>query len=315
MASMEGISDNELLAHYFIKMKSLSKVLSFITVAVMVLSQRANAQLSTIQPYDSALNKSEWRFGLRYTSDYYYMGRSDSVKAPYLSPSIGYYHKSGFSVRGSLSYLTESGQSRIDLYTVSGGYDYYGKKLAVGASVYEYFFNSSSYVTQAEMTTYVNAYTGYDFSAFMLYADAGLGISNGVDLFLSAEINRTFYAIKNKLRITPSVLVNAGSQRYYSQYYSYRSSQTGYGKGKGHGGGGQPSAPMQTTQIYAADKFEILDYEADLLVSYKIGKIRLFVSSTWTYPVNPATVISDSGSYQETLRNGFYWTSGVRLAL
>lgn len=295
-------------------MNSLLIGLFFTAIGAMVFSQRAMAQLSAIQPYDSALDKSEWRFGLRYTSDYYYMGRSDSVKAPYLSPSIGYYHKSGFSIRGSLSYLTEAGQNRIDLYTASGGYDYYGKKLAMGVSVYEYFFNSSSYVTQAEMTTYVNAYVGYDFSAFMLYTDAGLGISNGADLFLSAEINRTFYAIKNKLRITPAVIVNGGSQRYYSQYYSYRSSQMGYGKGKGHGPGGQPTTP-QTVQIYAADKFELLDYEADMQVSYKIGKIRLFVSSTWTFPVNPATVVSDTGSYQETLKNGFYWTSGVRLTL
>ncbi len=296
-------------------MKSIKTILRFLSITVLLLPGNAVAQLSNLQPYDSTLDKSEWRFGLRYTSDYYYMGRSDTVKAPYLSPSIGYYHKSGLSIRGSFSYLTEQGQNRIDLYTISGGYDYYGKKLGAGVSVHEYFFNSSSYVTQAEMTTYVNAYVGYDFSAFMLYTDAGLGFSDGADFFLSAEVNRTFYAVQNKLRITPAVLINAGSQKYYSKYYTVRSMQAGYGKGKGPGGGGQSTTTYTLMQISQADKFELLDYEADLQISYKIQKVRIYISGTWTFPVNPATVLTETGSYQETLQNGFYWTTGIRLTL
>ncbi|MGM0579560.1 MAG: hypothetical protein ACQETL_02695 [Bacteroidota bacterium] len=259
---------------------------------------------------DSISEKSELRIGILYTSDYYFMGRSDSAKAPYLSPSVGYYHKSGLSIRSALSYLTTSGEGRVDLYTFTGGYDYYGRKFAAGISISQYFFNDLSYVVQAEMSTFVNVHGGYDFSAFMIFADVSLGFSEGTDVFLGAEINRTFYAIRNKLRITPAVYINAGSQKYYNEYYTMRNEQTGAGKGKGKGGTPQP---IQNSQILESEKFQILDYEADVQVSYKMGKIRLFAATTWTFPKNPSTIVTDQGNYEEELKNGFYWNSGIRL--
>ncbi len=295
-------------------MKDFKSIL-LVTVIMMTLlcQEMALAQPHKPQSYDSILDKSELRVGIRYTSDYYYMGRADSAAAPYLSPSIGYFHKSGLSVRSSLSYLTAPGEGRIDLITFSGGYDYYAKKIAAGLSVTEYFFNDLSYAVQAEMSTYLNAYAGYDFSAFIFYADAGLGFSESTDVFLAGEINRTFYALRNKLRITPAVYMNAGTQEYYNEYYNMRNSQTGSGKRKGKGGQ-QPSTTQQV-QIVASDKFEILDYEADLQISYTIQKVRFYVLTTWTFAVNPATVITDTGTYEEDLKNGFYWSSGIRLTL
>lgn len=273
------------------------------------------AQSYKVQTYDSTVGASEWRMGLRYTSDYYYMGRADSAQAPYLSPSVGYYHTSGFFVRTSFSYLTSPDEGRIDLYTLSGGYDYYGKNMTAGISIHEYFFSDLSYAIPAEMSTYLNAYGGYDFSVFMVYADVGLGISEGADLFLGAEINRTFYALKNKLRITPALYANAGSQKYYSEYYSARSMQTGSGKGSGSGGSGQHTPSTQTLEVAESETFKLLDYEADIQVSYKIQKIRLYVSTTWVFPINPATVVTDTGTYEEEIKNGFYWSTGIRLTL
>jgi len=277
------------------------------------------AQSYKVLTYDSVKEKSQVRIGLRYTSDYLYMGRSDSAKAPYLSPSIGYYHKSGFFLRSSLSYLTSKEEGRIDMITASGGYDYYVKNWALGASVSQYFFSDYSYNVMAEMSTYLNAYAGYDFSVFMLYADASLGFSGSTDLFMGAEISRTFYALKSNLLITPSLYMNAGSQHYYNEYYAYRSAQTGAGgggKGQGPGGGSQPpTTTTPTLQVEESDKFKILDYEAGFNVTYKIRKLRIFVSPTWTFPVNPATLVNDQGEYQEELKNGFYWTTGIRLIL
>jgi hypothetical protein len=73
------------------------------------------------------------------------MGRADSAKAPYLSPSVGYYHHSGIFVHTSLSYLTAPGEGRIDLITLSAGYEYYGENFLAGISVSEYFFSDYSY--------------------------------------------------------------------------------------------------------------------------------------------------------------------------
>jgi hypothetical protein len=251
------------------------------------------------------------RFTLRYTSDYLFMGRSDSAKAPYVSPTVGYYHKSGLFVRGSLSYLTASDENRIDVYTLSAGYDYFGEKIALGTSISEYIFNDLSYVVQAEMNTYLNAYAGYDFNYFMLYADASLGFSDNSDFFLGAEVTRTFYLFRNKLQITPALIINAGTQQYYNQYYSLRSTQTGYRKGKG----GSMQQPVSSGHTVESTKFQLLDYEADVQVSYKIKTIKIFVGATWTFPLNPATIVTPAGTYTEDVVNGFYWTTGLRVNL
>jgi hypothetical protein len=273
------------------------------------LAQRGGSLLS-----DSAKPASELRLGIRYTSDYVFMGRRDSVKAPYVSPSIGYFHKSGFFMQGALAYLSAAEAGRIDVYILSGGYAYWGRKVAAGVSVSEYFFNEQSYAVQAEMSTYLEAFAGYDFSAFLFYTDASLGFSEGVDAFLGAEINRPFFALGNKLRLTPSLYVNAGTQRFYSEYYSLRSSRTGSGKGKGKGANGPQFPNSGMLVVEEAASFKLLDYELALQALYKIKRVRFFASATWAFPLNPATVVADQQRYQESLDPVFFWTSGVRVS-
>jgi len=280
------------------------------------------AQSYKTYTYDSIAEKSQLRIGLRYTSDYVYMGRADSAKAPYLSPSIGYYHKSGFFVSSSLSYLTAKGEGRVDMIAFNGGYDYFKNNLALGTSISQYLFSDLSYNVIAEMSTYANAFVGYDFSLFTIYGDASVALSESMDVFLGGEITRTFYLLKNKLLITPSVYINAGTQRYYQEYMTYRSTSTGAwggnsGKGKGSGGsnGSGTTTTTSTSEVLSSDQFKILDYETGLNVTYKINNVRLFATSTWTFPVNPATLVNDEGEYQENLTNRFYWSSGIRLII
>lgn len=292
-------------------MKALSKISLILVIAAIFIEYKVSqAQSYKIYSYDSIQEKSQVRIAVRYSSDYVYMGRSDSVKAPYLSPSIGYYHKSGFFLRSTVSYLTAKEETRLDMVNVSGGYDFYLNDLAIGASIAQYFFSDLSYNVMAEMSTYVNAYIGYDFSIFTLYGDASLGFSGSTDVFTGIEISRTFYGIRNKLLITPSVYMNAGSQQYYNAYYTNRSTQTGNG---GKGKGSQASVPPnQSYQVEESAQFKILDYEAGINVTYKIKNIRVFANSTWVFPVNPATLVNDQGEYLEELQNGFYWSSGIR---
>jgi len=295
-------------------MKTLATIGLTLLVTVLVDSHVLIAQSHSLYTIDSVAEKSQLRVSLRYTSDYLYMGRADSAMAPYLSASIGYYHKSGFFVRSGLSYLIAKGEGRIDMISMVGGYEYYKKKLFAGTSLSQYFFSDESYNVMAEMNTYLNAFAGYDLSVVTLYTDISIGFSDGTDIFLGIELDRTFYMFNYKLLITPSVSMNAGSQNYYSQYVNYRNSQTGAWGGKGKGGGGQPGgSSSQTIEVQESDKFKILDYEAAIDLTYKIRNIRLFASSTWTLPVNPATLVDDQGEYTENLSNRFYWSTGVRI--
>lgn len=270
-------------------------------------------------------------FGLRYKSDYYYMGRADSVKAPYVIPSIGYYHKSGLFISGSLSYLTASGENRVDLFTLSAGYDYFGERVAAGLAVDQFFFSDESYSVQAEMSTYVSGYVGYDLQAFMVIADASLGVSDNLDFFLGGEVSRTFYLLRNHLLLTPSFYTNLGTQRYYNEYYTKRTLTTGGmgdgGSGSGPGGNGHGSGSGGTTNsvpvittiteisIAESEKFQVLDYELGMNATYRLDRFRFIMSGTFLFPVNPATVVTEDGTYEEDLENGFLWTAGIRYRL
>src|ERR1700712_5740709 len=69
----------------------------------------------------SAPVKSYFSAGLSYLTNSVYNGRKDSVATPYITPTIGYYDKSGFFIDGSLSYLSRAGSSRIDLFNIEAG--------------------------------------------------------------------------------------------------------------------------------------------------------------------------------------------------
>lgn len=278
---------------------------------------------------DTTSISSALRLGIDYRSDYYYMGRADSVRAPYVTPSLTYFHKSGLFLSGNLSYLATEDQNRVDLYTLSAGYDYSRNQFAAGISVNQYFFNDSSYAVQSEMSTYTSAYLGYDFNSLMIFVDGGIGFSSEADVFLGAEISRAFYLLDDKLRLRPSFYTNFGTQYYYRDYYIYRSITTG-GPGKknggnnsgnsGSGGGGGTTNPPETTIITEArtlnsEKFQVLDYELSLQASYRINQLQFITTGTFFVPVNPSTVVTDQGSYSEELDNGFLWSLGIRYTL
>ena len=100
---------------------------------------------------------------LNYISDAVFMGRKDSVTAPYLYPSIVYHHKSGFYAKGSFSYLTKPDDSRIDLFLLSSGIDFTWNKLFGDFSVTKYFFNEKSYNVISDVTADITADFIYDF--------------------------------------------------------------------------------------------------------------------------------------------------------
>ena len=61
---------------------------------------------------NNKLNKSDKSYffiGTNYFSDAVFMGRKDSVTAPFLYTTVGYQNKTGFYVNGSFSYLTKKG--------------------------------------------------------------------------------------------------------------------------------------------------------------------------------------------------------------
>ena len=256
---------------------------------------------------DSASKKSYALVGIGYTSDIVFLGRKSSSISPYLSAFAGYYHKSGLFINGGVSYLAASGENRIDLFTVTTGYDYYLKSFSAGIYGTKYFFNNKSYAVKSELSGYVGAYADYDFDIVDVYIDGSAYFSNTSDFILGAAVSHTFYAVNDNLTITPAVYLNAGTQNYYSNYNNNRKFRRNMMEGGGSSTG--------TGMMGGGGSFKVLDYELSVPVSYTLKKLRFSFTPVFAIPVNPATITNDQNTYKEELSNSFFWSAGVSYKL
>src|SRR5579863_8639251 len=160
--------------------------------------------------------KSYFRVGVDYLSDNVYFGRKDSVASPYITPTIGYYHKSGFHINASGSYLAVSGNSRFDLFTIDAGYGFHSRKVEVSANVIQYFYNNDSYNVESEIKQNAILLFGYDFGFVKPVIMGIFNFGKKADYGGNFGLEHSFFAMDDKLSITPTVSTNASTQNYYN---------------------------------------------------------------------------------------------------
>ena len=254
---------------------------------------------------------------LNYISDAVFMGRKDSISAPYIYPSLTYHHKSGFYATGSFSYLTKADQSRVDMSISTIGYDFDSKKISGDFSLTKYFFSDKSYNVIAEVEADLTAKLSYDFDIVNLTATGitFFNSDNSSDLFLSGEISHDFVTNNEKFQFSPTAGIYFGSQNFYDQYFvSYR-----YSSGRGHGGNGAGTGSgtggtTQTTtsiSVEESEKFNLMAVELSLPSWYMHKKFTVSFLPTLVIPQNPATLIVDDVVVKEELDTTFYWMLGV----
>jgi len=259
-------------------------------------------------------NNSYLAAAVNYISDAVFMGRKDSISAPYLYPSLLYHHQSGFYAKGSLSYLTKSDESRIDLYLLTAGFDFKIKNFYGDISATKYFFNDKSYTVISEVEADITASLLYDFKIVNLSmaASAYFSKNNNTDFFLSSEISHDFTTSDNSFQISPTASVYLGSQNFYEQYYIYNrfGSRSGSGHGNGPGSGGQP---IIVTEIVMAEseKFDIMAYEFRLPMHYTSNSFTFSFLPILAIPQNEATLTVDGAIFKEELNETFYWMVGI----
>jgi hypothetical protein len=258
---------------------------------------------------------SYWQSSVNYLSDNVYMGRRDSVKIPYITPLLGYYDKSGLFANASLSYLPTSGNSRIDLVTLEGGYSFILNNLAGQLSVSKYFFNGQSTNVRSEIKASVGADAAYDLGIIKPTIQAMLSFGVATDFALGLGFEHSFYALADDLDITPGFSVNGSTQNYYEAYYNLRR-YNGKRKRKTTG----ISYYDISADVSGASKFQLLDYELSVPINYTIHKFTLNFSPTLTIPLDPAhiiyTITPSTGSaykrkFNEKLSDDFFFQTGI----
>lgn len=282
----------------------------FVFTAFFCFFSNAKAQDST---KSETPGESHFEAGLSYLNNSVYLGRHDSLKVPYLTPSFSYYNKSGFYVNSSLSYLNSPGISRIDLVEIEAGYDFTVHKFSGEVSVEKDFYNSQSKNVKSETKGSLNGTFSYDFGFIKPVLQGGIEFNKTDDYFAGLGLEHSFFLADDNFEITPSFLLNASTQNYYSSYYTKRKYAA---KRKNQTG------PGTTINAYLPDAsgFKIMDYEFSVPLDYWAGKFIFNVTPTLADPVNPNVVvltvtppsgISVTKTRTEKLSSILFWSAGI----
>jgi hypothetical protein len=125
-------------------------------------------------------------------------------------------------------------------------------------------------------------------------------------------LEHTFSLVNEQLEINPAFRINAGTQNYYASYYGNRRySQKRYTRN---------NTSSITASLGDASRFQVMDYEWESSVEYKLTKkLKFSFTPTLAIPVNPSTVtlVTKSGNSTsttvstESLSTSFYFSLGV----
>ena len=256
-------------------------------------------------------NESYVLTDVSYINDAVFMGRRDSIAAPYIYPSIGYYDKTGFFADASVSYLTASNENRVDLFLISSGFIFNGSQISGGISGTAYFFNEDSYNVRSEVIGDITGVLSYDlkFLEITLSASTYFNKESSVDIFTGLKLDRTFYTLGNKLLLDPGISLYAGSQYFYQEYYS--SNRLGNRKGKGKGSIETEPSPTNIVEIKEASEFNFLNWEISIPVQLYHRQFIFSFTPSLSFPQSNATISSEDTIIKEDLKNTFYWSVGV----
>ncbi len=258
------------------------------------------------------VRQSFWLADVNFLDNNVYLGRKDSIPSPYLTASVGYFHKSGLFINASTSYLLEAGQNRIDLSTIDGGYSLITKKFEGTFTISKYFFSPKSYNVRSEIEGSAQIFGAYDLGFIKPTLEATLNFTEKTDYGGTIGLEHTFYTFQNDFTITPTIVANGSTQNYYNAYYKFRRySLLRLKKVIGY---------VINAYVENASQFKILDYEFSMPLDYSIKRFTISFSPTYAVPVNAAVVhatlttlsgITRTKIAKEKLKNSFFFTIGL----
>ncbi len=284
-----------------------------VIVGLSVLTMASQNETSKSQK--EAYKTSYLSTSVNYISDAVFMGRKDSISAPYLYPSVTYHHKSGFYGTGSFSYLTKPDESRVDLFLASAGYDFLVGNFSGDFSFTKYFFNEASYNVISEVEADISSNLRYDFGNIVnvaLDASFYFNKNSSSDFFLSSELSHDFLTTDYKFQFSPTIGVHFGSQNFYQEYYNYNRLGNGdRGSGKGNSATTTTTTMVTTVSIQESEKFNLMAVQLSFPMWYSHKAMSFSLVPILVLPQNEATIVADTSVIEEDLENTFYLMAGI----
>ena len=234
---------------------------------------------------------SYFKADINFLSNSVYNGRKDSLPVPYITPTFGYYHKSGLYADISESFLTSSYAVRPDLFIAEGGYNFtIGNNFSGSLNASKYFSSKQSISVQSEVRGTFDVNAAYTISN-IVKASAGasyLFSSGKPDVLIDGGLSHEWdWGTDSDWSIEPSLTVNVGSQNYFDSYQQSRTRKTGKRKKNT-----TPQAGFSTdVHIVSLNpkRFVLLDYELSAPLYYDSKKWGAYFIPSFAIPQNPDT--------------------------
>ncbi len=265
----------------------------------------------------STENESYAVVDLNFISDAIFLGRKDTVSAPYLYTSLGYHHRSGVYAEGSVSYLTKSNEGRIDLFLLSAGFEKEINKLNLDLSATKYFFNDDSYNVISEVEADITAQLIYDFDFVNLGWAGSIYFSSdsATDFLMLAQVSHDFTTSDRRWQISPIFELQFGSQQFYEQYFIEQTrKKSGMGTGSGSGSGSSGGDDTSTTpiiQLSQSESFQLMAIELNLAIWYQAPPFTFSFIPSYVIPSGETEILVGDSMVKEDIESTFYWMAGI----
>ncbi|MES2701622.1 MAG: hypothetical protein V4649_03235 [Bacteroidota bacterium] len=264
-------------------------LLTLISTPMPCLRAQPAASHVTNEEDDPFEAKTYFMAGLNFLSDNVYLGRKDTVTLPYLSPYIGYHHKSGAYAKMIASYSLAGQNKRFDLLTLQAAYEHtIGDNFYGGLSAEKYFYGKKTGNVRGNTRGSVEAYGQYLNEWVQPQVTIGANFNKKTDFVAGLSVEHDFKIAGGKGSVIPAVAVNAGTLHYYNEYFSRKDSA------------------LKQSALGNAGAFKLLDIEVSCKATYRASKWLFTFIPTYAIALNPATITLPAKTITEKLGNTFY---------
>jgi hypothetical protein len=232
------------------------------------------------------------KIGIGYINNSVYLGRTDTVRTPTITPNLTYIFGNGIYLSGALDYITNRKSGKLDGGNIELGYRFTSvENFEAGASFTKLFYNSGSTQVSSSVSSIINAYAAYSISNIVTPGiDLNYNINKtGVtgDFMLNPSLLHEFeidgiLGENDQLLVSPQVGLNAGSQNFYGGYLERKGRLTKRGTVV------TSAAVTAATTAYnnALGDFKLLNYELTMPIRYKTGIFIATFTPTYAFAQN-----------------------------
>ena len=235
-----------------------------------------------------APKKASLKFGVDYLSNNVFVGRTDTVTTPLITPSIKYTFKSGVYFSGSFEILPNRKKNKMDGGDLALGYDFdLTDNLSGGVSYTKLFYSANSTQVSSSISSTFNGNLDYDIADIITASvslDYNINKANvGNDFMFNFGLSHDFIAEgifgdKDILLISPMIASNSGTQNFYDGYLVRKNLKNAK----------RNAAQTALFNAYTADlsQFKLLDYEFSRPIEYKADQFIFHITPTYALAEN-----------------------------